>query len=787
MHRLWTLILTGTAIALVAAPALARAASAPPWSILPEPVIARPDDAGSVRVATGDAVALCSSATPQDRRIVTHFVRIVEKTRGIHLHLLTPGHCSGARIAFKLDRHLNAGSMAGYRIDIKDGQIRALAANARGMFYAADTVWDLLTPNSLQGAVEVRDGYIEDYPRFAWRGFMLDSSRHFQTVRQIEHFIDWMSLLKMNVFHWHLTDDQGWRLEIPKYPELTKIGSCRSPIGYDVVLTRSRYTDYCGHYSTKDVAEIVRYAAHRFVTVVPQIELPGHSQAAIASYPGLGTTGRRPDVASSTGISSWILAPSPYTMTFMQNVMEEVLRLFPSTYIHIGGDEAVKDQWEASATVQARAKELGLKNMNELQGWMAQQVGDYAVSRGRRVVAETEVLRTPTMFPLSFVVMPWRGLSTDVVAAANNGRDVVESLTPRWYMDFVQSRARNEPPGQASAVASLEGFYNFNPMRKGLTKKGASHILGVEAKLWTEFMYTFAEDQHAAFPRMAAMAEVAWSPEARRNWDSFLRRMPAQLSRDKEIGIRYADSAWQPRFAFRKTGRGTEVSLSDQVHRGEIRYTVNGAMPSTGSALYSEPIFVPDNRPVTLRAATFATDGFELGGPRTQPVDSRTALTKYSEGLSACSAHPNYLQLPSEAGRPGDARAYLVDVRDMCWLWPDAPTSGVDGISINIARLTWTFMGPEIRKTVVVRPSETKYGELDVRLGSCDGTLLARIPFGRTSSVTKPVTLSASFERVSGDQSLCVYATGSPLKALWAVNSIELHARTGGVSPGQSP
>lgn len=750
-------------------------AAVPSWSIIPQPVVAKEASSGAIRVDNGDSVLLRPGAGNQSFAIVRRFINLVHSTRGVALQLSTS--TKDPRIIFEVNASAPISSVAGYRIHIGDGRITVEARTARGLFYASDTVWDLLTPDDQRGAVSVADGYIYDYPRFSWRGFMLDSGRHFQTVAQVKDFINWMSLLKLNVFHWHLTEDQGWRLQINKYPKLTSVGACRKPVGRDVVLTGGKDKPYCGFYTQADVREIVRYAAARFVTVVPQIELPGHSQEAVAAYPALGVTGKRPPVASDTGVSEWILAPSPYSVHFMNDVMNEVIALFPSKYIHLGGDEAAKSQWKASPKVAERMKALGFANMDQLQGWVASEVGSYVASRGRVPIGETEIYRTPNMFPKSFVVMPWRGISSDTIKAANDGRYVIESLTPRLYMDFIQSNARNEPPGQASAVASLEGFYTFDPMKKGLTKKGMQHILGLEAKLWTEFMYTFKEDQHAAFPRMAAISEVAWSPEDTRNWSSFLGRMPAQLSRDQRLGIEYADSAWQPRFTFSSSGNRVSVSLWNQVHSGAIRYTTDGTQPTAQSTLYANPFTLPGSKTTVLRAAVFTQSGFLLGGPRVRRVNAQTLLTRFSEQLGACSDRADYLRLPDEHTRKGRPKVYLVNTRDMCWEWKGAPLSGVRSVSVDMDKLSWSFMGPNIDKRVVVRPTKAAGGELDIRLDTCDGRLLAEIPLGAASATPSGSVLNAPLPAVSGAHTLCIYATGSPVEGLWAIGKVQLLRR----------
>src|SRR6185437_7856049 len=349
-------------------------------------------------------------------------------------------------IVFQLDPGAEVAQGGGYTLDVSPQGIRVVARTSAGLYYGGVTLWQLLTPDGKRDIrVEVPALHIADHPRFAWRGLMLDSARHFQSVADIKKLLDWMSLNKLNVLHWHLSDDQGWRIEIPKYPELTKIGACRKVVGPDAALTGGPDKPYCGFYTDAEVRDIVHYAAARFIEVVPEIDIPGHSQAAIASYPWLGVSGKRPQVSTDWGINTWLLKPDARSLKFVDDVMDHVMALFPSKYIHIGGDEAAKDQWEASPAVRAHMKALGLANMEQLQGWFTTQVANYLEQHGRAAVGWDEILHGRV--PASAVVMSWNAPSS-AVEALQQGHDVVMASSPTLYLDHYQSDLHDEPPGR---------------------------------------------------------------------------------------------------------------------------------------------------------------------------------------------------------------------------------------------------------------------------------------------------------------------------------------------------
>jgi len=769
MSRL--LILAAMLSAFMGVANAAERASA--WSLLPQPAEMHPAAQGAVTVSDGDPVLVQAGGDRPALAIVHRFAVLVRTTRGLHLRVQTQADKqSPAAIVFRLDPHAGVANDAGYRIAIGDGKIEVTARTARGLFYGGVTVWQLLTPDATRNTpARIADGNIADHPRFAWRGLMLDSVRHFQSVADVKKLIGWMSLHKLNVLHWHLSDDQGWRLEIPKYPELAKIGACRQAVGPDAALTGGPDKPYCGFYTDAEVRDIVHYAAEHFIEVVPEIDIPGHSQAAIAAYPWLGVTGKRPEVSTDWGINTWLLKPDARSVKFVEDVMDHVMALFPSKYIHIGGDEAAKDQWEASPEVRAHMKKLGLANMEQLQGWFTTQVANYLQKHGRIAVGWDEILHGKV--PTSAVVMSWNAPS-GAVKALQEGHDVVMSSSPTLYLDHYQSDLHDEPPGRPD-VESLKDVYDYSPVPSGATASEAKHILGVQANLWAEYMPTFARVQHAVFPRIAALSEVAWSPASTHDWGGFLRRMPAELARYRALGIEYADSAFAPSFMLSAGANGTvKVALSNQTDFGAIRYTTDGAVPKVASTSYSKPLSFPAGKPIALRAATFAANGFELAAPRTQVVDAAALLTRNSDQLEPCGKPLIVLRLEDDRPLDGPRPVYRLDIANMCWQWKGVPLDGVKRIALTVGNVPWNFALWKDDSSVVTRPKQTPAGEFQVHRDSCDGPLLATLPLAKAAQTKLQTTLTANIPVTTGSHTLCVFATGDPRDGMWAIGKVQL-------------
>ncbi|MFG2023006.1 beta-N-acetylhexosaminidase [Streptomyces sp. NPDC048825] len=442
------------------------------------------------------------------------------------------------------------GSPEAYRLTVDGDRVVIDGASAAGLFWGAQTFRQLLGPDAFRRAPvtrkpewEVPPVTIRDAPRFPWRGLMLDVSRHFMPKDGVLRYLDLMAAHKLNVFHFHLTDDQGWRIEIKRRPKLTETGSwrARTKFGHGASPLWEE-KPHGGYYTQDDIREIVAYAAERHISVVPEIDIPGHSQAAIAAYPELGNT----DVIDTTSLSVWdnwgvslnVLAPTDDTLRFYEEVFEEVLELFPSEFIHVGGDECAKEQWRESPTAQTRIRDLGLADEDELQSWFLRHFDNWLTARGRRLIGWDEILEGG-LAP-GAAVSSWRGYQGGITAA-QAGHDVVMCPEQYVYLDHRQDGGAEEPV-PIGYVRTLEDVYSFEPVPPQLTPDQARHVLGTQANLWTEVMEDHARVDYQAFPRLAAVAEVAWSAlpaPAERDFAAFEQRMTTHYRRLDALGVAY--------------------------------------------------------------------------------------------------------------------------------------------------------------------------------------------------------------------------------------------------------
>ncbi len=457
-------------------------------------------------------------------------------------------------IQFALDPGLSFLGNEGYELKITPRLVLIQAAAPAGAFYAAQTLLQMFPTAIFSRHTLVRDdwavpcGEITDTPRFSWRGAMLDPSRHFLPMEFVLKFIDLMALHKLNRLHLHLNDDQGWRLEIKRYPKLTTIGSHRektligfaqqSPADTDFDAGKQPYDDlpYGGFYTQDEARAIVAYAAERHMIVVPEIEIPGHAQAAIAAYPELGCTSDAPKVSPHWGIHDQIFNPSDQTIEFLQNVLMEVMDIFPSPFIHTGGDEAVKKQWKASDAVQARIRELGLKDEAEMQSYVISRMDAFLADHGRRLVGWDEILEGG-LAP-GAVVMSWRG-EQGGIEAAEAGHDVIMAPYQSTYLDYYQSEDRASEPQAFPDYLPLETVYAYEPVPADLPEKFAPHVLGAQCQLWSEYMPSSEQVEYQAFPRLCALAEVTWSAREHKNYANFLARLETHLERLDMLGVHY--------------------------------------------------------------------------------------------------------------------------------------------------------------------------------------------------------------------------------------------------------
>ena len=470
-----------------------------------------------------------------------YFVELATQQKLVALSKPRQGERGSGDISFELTGAPETHGSEGYSLVIKPGGITITAPTAEGLFYGAVTLWQIITAKPLQGvSILVPAVSIVDAPRFSWRGLMLDSARHYQSPEYIKQFIDWMAMHKLNVLHWHLTDDQALRLEIKKYPKLTSVGAWRVPAGAaaraDIDPATGKPRLYGGFYSQDQVRDIVAHAASRHVTVVPEIEMPGHATAAVVAYPRLGVL----DTPLKSVPEEWGVFPTLFnvddsTFAFFEDVLTEVMQLFPGAYIHVGGDEALKDEWQASPKVQARMKELGVKDERALQGYFIQRIGKFLDAKGRKLIGWDEILDGGV--PPNATVMSWRGID-GAIAAAKAGHDTVLSPAPDLYFDHWQSPG-DISPGRSNTL-SLKDVYQFDPEPDSIAPEQRKHILGLQANLWAEMMRTESRVTYMTFPRIAALAEVAWSPATRIDWTDFEKRLQKQLPRYTSLGIVYA-------------------------------------------------------------------------------------------------------------------------------------------------------------------------------------------------------------------------------------------------------
>jgi hexosaminidase len=504
----------------------------------------------------------------------------------------------------------------GYELNIRTTHILLDAASAAGLFYGLQTLWQLFpisfenfffpaeakenSPESqgksrLASSLSLPVVQIMDKPRFIWRGIHLDCSRHFFPKEWIMKLLDLAASYKLNTFHWHLTDDQGWRLEIKKYPRLTEIGAWRRE-------TMEDGQPYGGFYTQEEIKEIVAYARRRFIQIVPEIEMPGHCQAALAAYPELSCSGGPFKVATEWGVMNDVFcAGSEETFTFLTDVLSEVIDLFPGEYIHIGGDEVPKIRWRNCLRCQTRIKTEGLKDESELQSYFIKRIEAFLTSRGRRLIGWDEILEGG--LPPRATVMSWRGMSGGLVAA-RAGHDVIMCPTSHCYFDYYQGQV--DEPKAIGGFLPVEKVYAFEPVPAELKPEEASHILGAQANLWTEYINTPEHAEYMLFPRLLALAEAVWSP-AKKNWPDFHNRLIAHYDRLALRGINFRVPPPEGVSGRKWVREKVTLTLSPPVPGARIVYTLDGSRPDANSPIYTNPIDIIGN--TILRASTLLPCG----------------------------------------------------------------------------------------------------------------------------------------------------------------------------------
>ena len=648
-----------------------------------------------------------------------------------------------------------------YRIEVTPRRITVSASSSAGLFYGAVTLWQLLPAGSKSGGIPAQT--IIDAPRYPWRGLMLDSARHFQSPAFVRSMIDWMAWHKLNVLHWHLTDDQGWRLQIRKYPRLTSVGAWRIPAS---VPGSPSPKPYGGYYTQQQVRELVAFAATRHVQIVPEIDMPGHAQAALAAYPELGAIDSHPTlpVSPNWGVHSHLFNLEPSTFEFLQNVLDEVLQLFPSRYVHIGGDEAVKDEWLASAAVQARGRQLQVSDANALQTYFTQKISGYLSAKGRRAVGWDEILQPG--LAADAVVMSWHGGSA-ARAAAMRGNDAVLAPDPGLYLDHRQSPLATEPPGRI-AVISLKDVYDFEPHDAELPEAQQRRILGLQADLWTEHMQTEGRVEWMALPRAAALAEVGWSP-LQRSWPDFLKRLVPMFERYRAFGINYADSAFGIDPEYGVEAGAIRVALSNLPElKGavdvSIRYTLDGREPNAASTLYAQALELPPG--TEIRAATFL-GAEQVSRTFISRLDTHTGWRRTSHQLELCGNGVPLLLEPSVGGGP-DA-PFAVDIMNPCWIYRGADLSRGARITAAVVALPFNYeLGADTAK-IRVGDARSAEGEFEVHIDGCEtpAVTLPLAPAAMRDGVT--VLPAEKLPVLAGRHDLCLRFARPRLDPMWAL------------------
>jgi len=652
-----------------------------------------------------------------------------------------------------------------YGLEIGPTGVRISARDRGGYFYGTVTLLQLLSdhPASLP-ALE-----IEDAPRFRWRGFMLDSARHLQTEAFIYQLLDYMAVHKLNIFHWHLTDDQAWRIQIKRYPKLTSVGAFRGQTMPPYEAGSSAPTGaYGGFFTQEQVKKIVAYAKARNITVVPEIEMPGHSSAALAAYPEFGSA-TKPLTAPPIG---WGIFPNLYnvndaTFEFLQNVLLEIMDLFPSEYIHVGGDEAIKDQWKSNATVQARMHALGIDSEDRMQSWFMGRIEKFLNDHGRKMVGWDEILEGG-LAP-NATVMSWRGTKGGIIAA-QQGHDTIFTPSRPLYFNYRQSDATDEPPGR-DPLNTLADVYNFDAVSSSLTPTERAHVLGVEACLWTEYVITQDRVEHMLFPRMAALAEIAWTPSEGRSFQNFLTRLPQDMTRTKALGLPYANSVFEVRTKAVPGAGGDRatVELSTQGGLGEIHYTLDDSKVDAGSPVYKTPLQV--SFPSTLQAQAF--DGeTPLGAPIVEKLTLDSTLRRDSRELDSCTGAAG-IQLEQDPPRNAERPVFRVTFQNPCWIYREADLDLFSGLMVGVGSIPYIFHGPNLVQPESGSPI-AKDASLEVRLDSCQGESLTTIPLGpayRKDGVTR---LSVDhLAAVHGKHDLCFSMRNSDPQTVWLLNFIQ--------------
>ena len=554
---------------------------------------------------TGQSSIGIDKSDPEMTALANYFNEEISDATGFSL----PVNNSGT-IIFQLGEHKELGE-EGYQLSISSDQLILSAYKHHGIFNGIQSVLQLLPPEIKSKTVQADATWsincieVTDKPQFAWRGLMLDVSRHFFTKQEVKKFIDQMAEYKYNVFHWHLTDDQGWRLEVKSLPRLTAIGAWRAPrVGNWWEREPQLPTDslsYGGYYTTEDIREIVEYAQQRYVTIVPEIDIPGHSMAALSAYPEISCTGGpfHVNVGNTfyTEIENSLCAGNEQTFEVLDSVFAEVARLFPSPYIHIGGDECDKGFWEKCPTCKMRMQKEHLKNLEELQSYFVKRVAAMVQKRGKQVIGWDEILEGG-LAPET-IVMSWRGMKGGI-EAAKQGHSVIMTPTDHCYLDFYQGDPTVEP--NTYSMLRLQDCYKYQLIPDSVD---ASLIMGGQGNLWTESVPHYRQVEYMIWPRALAISETLWTDARLRNWKFFVNRVEQQFERFDRSGVNYARSIYDPIiYPHWDKERQLKIAMKTEIEGLSLFYTFDNTIPDIYSNMYTDTLSIPKNASM-LRVAAY--------------------------------------------------------------------------------------------------------------------------------------------------------------------------------------
>ena len=553
---------------------------------------------GSFQIKPTTIIYYNDTKVSEDIRIFNDYL---QKSYGFHLKT--------ARSNERKINHLNINfnpdlAEDNYKLTIDSEFVEITGGKNGGVFYALQSLIELLPPGSVR-SIEVPCLTIEDGPRFKYRGMHLDVARHFFSVQSVKKYIDHLAQYKMNFFHWHLTDDQGWRIEIKKYPKLQEIGAWRKGTLIGHFFDKPENFDsipYGGFYTREEIRDVVQYASDRHITIIPEIEMPGHALAALASYPEYSCTGGPFEVGKTWGVYKDVFCPKEETFTFLEGILDEVCNLFPGKYIHIGGDECPKDRWKNCTYCQKLIKKENLNDENGLQQYFTNRISLYLKSKNKIAIGWDEIL--DDKLDSNAAIMSWRGYAGGI-KAAQKGHDVVMNPYTHCYFDSYESR-NTDGKIAIGGYLPLDMVYRFEPVPDGLSNVQASHIIGAQGNLWSEYITTDERLNEMAFPRMCALSEVLWTPKEKRNYAGFVSRLVSHFKFLYFNKINYSNALFDISSKVSADSvKGINIELYSKYPGGNIYYTLDGTNPTIKSELYYGKISVDQS--INIHAALFET------------------------------------------------------------------------------------------------------------------------------------------------------------------------------------